>query len=99
MAAILSSSPRHLSSPLESPDTFSSQFARNLVLDYLVKNELTSDRTSKILFAFLDHLPPDGLRNVCEDIIQTRKDPNDLRELADHYLSNILLPSMFSPAF
>jgi hypothetical protein len=98
MAAILSSSPRHLSSPLESPDTFSSQFARNLVLEY-ANNELPSDLTSKILFAFLDHLPPDGLCNVCEDIIEVRHDLNALRELADHYVSNILVPSMFSPAF
>ena len=98
MAAILSSSPRDYSSPLESPGTFSSQFARNIVLDY-AKNELPSDLTSKILFAFLDHLPPDGLCNVCDDTIQARNDPNDLRELADHYVSNILVPSMSSPTF
>ena len=66
-----------------------------LVEDYK-KNELAPDLTSKILFAFLDYLPPDGLRNVCEDIIQAR---HDLHELADHYVSNILVPSMFSPAF
>ena len=92
MAAILSSSPRGLSSPLELPDTFSLQLARNLVLDY-AKNELTP---SKILLAFLDHLPLDGLCNVCEDIIQAQDDPNGLRELAEHYVSNILVPSMFS---
>ena len=95
MAATISSSPRDHSSPLESIGTFSSQFARTLVEDY-AKNELASDLTSKILFAFLDHLPPDGLYNVCEDIIQAR---DDLRELADHYVSNILVPSMFSPVF
>src|SRR5437764_8269126 len=60
------------------------------------KNELASDLTSKILFAFLDHLPPDGLCNVCDDIIQAR---HDLRGLADYYVSNILVPSMFSPVF
>jgi hypothetical protein len=98
MAATLSSSPRDHSSPLQSSVPFSSQFARSLVEEY-AKNEFASDLTSKILFAFLDHLPPDGLRNVCEDIIQARNDPKDLRELADHYVSNILLPSMFSPAF
>jgi hypothetical protein len=96
MATTISSSPRELSSsPLESIDTFSSQYARMLVEDYK-KNELAPDLTSKILFAFLDYLPPDGLRNVCEDIIQAR---HDLHELADHYVSNILVPSMFSPAF
>ena len=95
MAVTLSSSPGDHSSPLESLGTFSSQFARNLVLDY-AKNELASDLTSKILFAFLDHLPPDGLCNVCDDIIEAR---DDLRGLADHYVSNILVPSMFSPAF
>jgi hypothetical protein len=97
MAATLSSSPLD-HSPLVSPDTFSSQFARNLVLEY-AKDELPSDLTSKILFAFLDHLPPDGLCNVCEDIIEVRHDLNALRELADHYVANILVPSMFSPAF
>ena len=66
-----------------------------LVEDY-AKNELASDLTSKILFAFLDHLPPDGLCNACEDIIQAR---HDLHGLADHYVSNILVPGMFSPVF
>lgn len=96
MATTFSSSPRELSSsPLESIDTFSSQYARTLVEDYKT-NELAPDPTSKILFAFLDHLPPDGLRNVCEDIIQAR---HNLHGLADHYVSNILVPSMFSPVF
>ena len=94
MAATISSS-RDNSSPLESIGTFSPQFTRTLVEDY-AKNELASDLTSKILFAFLDHLPPDGLCNVCEDIIQAR---NDLRELADHYILDILIPSIFSPVF
>jgi hypothetical protein len=80
---------------LESIGTFSSQFARTLVEDY-AKDELASDPTSKILFAFLDHLPPDGLCNVCEDIIQAR---DSLRGLADYYVSNILVPSMFSAVF
>jgi hypothetical protein len=66
-----------------------------LVEDY-AKNEVTSDRTSRILFAFLDHLPPDGLCNAHEDIIQGR---DDLRGVADHYVSNILIPSMLSPVF
>jgi len=98
MAATLSSSPRDHSSPLQSSVPFPSQFARSLVEEY-AKNELASDPTSKILFAFLDHLPPDGLCNVCEDIIQAYKDPHELHELADHYVSNILVPSMFSPVF
>ena len=96
MATTISSTPRQLSSsPLEPIDSFSSQYARMLVEDY-AKNELASDLTSKILFAFLDHLPPDGLCNVCEDIIQAR---DDLRGLADHYASNILVPSTFPLAF
>jgi len=94
MATTISSSPPD-SSPPEPIGTFPSQVARMLVEDY-AKNELASDRTSKILFAFLNHLPPDGLYNVCEDIIQAR---DDLRELADDYVSNILVPSMFSPVF
>ena len=99
MAATLSSSPRDHSSPLQSSVPFSSQFARSLVEKY-AKNELASDLTSKTLFAFLDHLPSDdGLWNVCDDIIKARHDLNGLRELADHYVSNILVPSMFSPAF
>ena len=95
MAATISSSPRDHSSPHESIGTFSSQFARTLVEDY-AKNELASDLTSKILFAFLDHLPPDGLCNVYDDIVHGRY---NLRELADYYVSNILVPSMFSPVF
>lgn len=96
MATTISSSPRHLSSSLlELTDTFSTQYARMLVEDY-AKNELASDLTSKILFAFLDHPPPDGLCDVYKAIIQAR---HDLHGLADHYVSNILVPSMFSPVF
>jgi hypothetical protein len=95
MAATLSSSPRDHSSPLESVGTYSEQYARFLVEDYK-KNELAADPTSKILFAFLDYLPQDGLRNICDDIIEAR---DDLRGLADHYVSNILIPSMFPPVF
>ena len=100
MATTISSSPRELSSsPLEPANTFSAQFARSLVAEY-AENELASDLTSKILFAFLDHLPlGDGLWNVCDDIMKARHDVNGLRELADHYVSNILVPSMFSPVF
>ena len=93
MAATISSSPRDHSSPLESEGTFSSGYARSLVADYKT-NELAGDSTSKILFAFLDHLPPDGQCNVWDDISEAR---DDLRGLADHYVSNILVPSMFSP--
>jgi hypothetical protein len=99
MAATLSSSPRDHSSPLQPSVPFSSQFARSLVEDYK-KNELEPDKTSKILFAFLDHLPQDdGLWNVCDDIIKVRHDLNGLRELADLYVSDILVPSMFPPVF
>jgi len=98
MATTISSSPPD-SSPPEPIGTFPSQVARMLVEDY-AKNELASDRTSKILFAFLDHLPlGDGLWNVCDDIMKAQHDVNGLRELADHYVSNILVPSMFSPVF
>jgi hypothetical protein len=93
MAATLSSSPRDRSSPLEPL-----RFARSVVEDY-ARNELAPDQTSKILFAFLDHLPPDGLCNVREDVIKAQQDPDGLRDLADYYVSHILLPSMFSPAF
>jgi hypothetical protein len=93
MAATISSS------PLKPANTFSSRLARSLVEEY-AKNELASDLTSKILFAFLDHLPSDGgLWNVCDDIIKARHYLNGLRELADYYVSNILVPSMFSPVF
>jgi len=94
MATTISSSPPD-SSPPEPIGTFPSQVARMLVEDY-AKNELASDRTSKILFAFLNHLPPDGLCNVYDDIVHGRY---NLRELADYYVSNILVPSMFSPVF
>jgi len=97
MAATISSSPHDQSSPLEPSSTFSSQFARTLVEDY-AKKEPASDPTSKILLAFLDHLPPDGLCNVCDDIIEADR-RHDLRGLADYFVSNILVPSMSSPVF
>ena len=92
MAATISSSPRDHSSPLESLNTSEPQQARTLVEEY-AKGELASDRTSKILFAFLDHLPPDGQSNVSHDVIGAWD--GGLRELADHYVTNILVPSMF----
>jgi hypothetical protein len=66
-----------------------------------IRKERTRIRPNlQTLFAFLDHLPSDdGLWNVCGDIIKARHDLNGLRDLADHYVSNILIPSMFSPVF
>jgi hypothetical protein len=91
MATTIPSPPPGSSSPLSSIGTCYSRFARLRVERYK-ENELISDETSKILFAFLDCLPPDGLCNIVEDI----KNASDLRALADHYVSNILIPSMFS---
>jgi hypothetical protein len=91
--ATITSSP---SSP--PPSSFSSfgataeRVARSLIANY-AKNEQPPDRTSKILFAFLDHLAPDGMRAVADDIV----DSSDLHALADHYFSAILLPSMQVP--
>ncbi|KAI9771842.1 MAG: hypothetical protein M1840_001612 [Geoglossum simile] len=81
------SSPDAVSS-LSSITTFSATFARKLVKDYS-DSELPSDRTSRVLYAFLDHLPPDSLNVVADDIVSHSK---DLRALADHYVSAVLLP-------
>jgi len=88
MATTAPSPPHGSSSPLSSVDT--SRYARVLVERY-EENEPAS-RTRKILFAFLDHLPPDGLCNIVQDIINA----SDLSALADYYFSAILVPSMFS---
>jgi hypothetical protein len=91
MAAITSSppsSPPH--SSFSSFGTTAERVARSLVANY-AKNEHPLDRTSKILFAFLDHLALDGVQAIVDDIV----DSSDLHALAEHYFSAILLPSMF----
>ena len=93
MAAVtspLSSPPHNLppdsSPPLSSVDPATLKVARSRVETYAEKN-LPSDRTSKILFAFLDHLLPDGQQAIAEDIINS----TDLCTLADHYFTAVLL--------
>ncbi|KAH0538279.1 hypothetical protein FGG08_005099 [Glutinoglossum americanum] len=82
------SSPNDMSS-LSSSGTFSTTFARNLVEDY-AKNEHPSDTTSRVLGAFLDHLPLDSLEVIVDDIVNNSK---DLQKLAMRYTSTILFPS------
>jgi hypothetical protein len=91
MATTAPSPPHGSSSPLSSMSVGVSRCVR-LKVERYEENELASDPTSKILFAFLDHLPPDGLRNIVQDI----QDAPDLRALANHYFSAILVPSTFS---
>src|SRR2546430_1271135 len=85
MATIISSQPPSSppSSSLSSIGASSQRLARLIVEDYA--NENPPDRTSKILFAFLDHSPPDSIQVIAEDII----DYPDLHALADHYFSVI----------
>jgi hypothetical protein len=89
-----SSPPSYLKSesPPSSIDDSNLRYARLLVERY-AETELPTDNTSKILSAFLDHLPPDGIEAIVEDINKTYS--LELRALADHYFSAILLPSMF----
>lgn len=76
-------------SSLSSLGTFTASLARSLVEDY-AENEPPSESTSRILNAFLDHLPPDSSAVVANDIVDKR---DDLKQLADHYVSSILFPS------
>jgi hypothetical protein len=85
------SSPDDMMSSLSSLGTLAVTLAHSLVEDY-AKNEPPSESTSRILNAFLDHLPPDGLAVVANDIVDGK---DDLRQLADHYLSSILIPGKF----
>ncbi|KAI9782444.1 MAG: hypothetical protein M1839_004930 [Geoglossum umbratile] len=75
-------------SSLSSLGTLTATLAHSLVEDY-AKNEPPSESTSRILNAFLDHLPPDGSAVIANDIINKK---DDLRRLADHYVSSILIP-------
>ena len=54
------------------------------------------DYTIKLLSAFLECLPKDGVMNIAEDILDTGSSNNDagLRALAQHLLTAILVPSM-----
>ncbi|KAI9782087.1 MAG: hypothetical protein M1839_005433 [Geoglossum umbratile] len=77
-----------IASSLSSIETFSGRHARDLVKEY-ARGEEPSDRTSKVLFAFLDYLPSDSAVVVADDIISYS---GKLHELADHYVSTILFP-------
>ncbi|KAI9769520.1 MAG: hypothetical protein M1840_003997 [Geoglossum simile] len=87
------SSPDDMMSSLSSLGTLTATLAHSLVEDY-AKNEPPSESTSRILNAFLDHLPPDGSAVIANDIINKK---DDLRQLADHYVSSILIPSNPAP--
>ena len=78
-------------SSLSSIETFSRKYARNLVKEY-TEGEEPLDQTSKVLFTLLDYLPSDSAAVVADDIISQS---GKLRELADHYISTVLFPSMF----
>jgi hypothetical protein len=85
------SSPDGMMSSLSSLGALSTSLAQSLVKDY-AQNELPSESTSRILDAFLNHLPPDSSAVIAEDII-SKKD--SLKELADHYVSSLLIPRKF----
>ncbi|KAI9768994.1 MAG: hypothetical protein M1840_004590 [Geoglossum simile] len=76
-------------SSLSSIETFSRRHACDLVKEY-ARGEEPSDRTSKVLFAFLDYLPSDSAVVVADDIISYS---GKLHELADHYVSTVLFPT------
>ncbi|KAH0544427.1 hypothetical protein FGG08_001454 [Glutinoglossum americanum] len=82
------SSSDDMMSSLSSLGTLTATLAHSLVEDY-AKNESPSESTSRILNAFLNHLPPDGSTVIANDIINKK---DDLRQLADHYISSILIP-------
>ena len=54
----------------------------------------TSDKSVVVLKAFTQHLPRDGMRNICEDILGSRSD-EELRGLATHLTTALLEPSMY----
>ncbi|KAI9785193.1 MAG: hypothetical protein M1839_000831 [Geoglossum umbratile] len=86
-------SPTGISNPstessFSSAGTFSVNHARRLVNDY-AEGESPSDQTSKVLNAFLEHLPSESAGVVADDIISNS---NDLTTLADHYITSILVP-------
>ncbi|KAI9764019.1 MAG: hypothetical protein M1839_005779 [Geoglossum umbratile] len=82
------SSPDDMMLSLSSLGTLTATLAYSLVKDY-AKNEPPSESTSRILNVFLDHLPLDGSAVIANDIINKK---DDLRQLADHYVSSILIP-------
>ena len=84
MATITTSPP---SSP---PSSYSSIGVTTEIVARLQVTKYAEHPASKILFAFLDHSPPDSVQVIAKDII----DHPDLQALADHYFSAILLPSM-----
>ena len=53
----------------------------------------TDDNSVVILKAFVQHLPRDGMRNICDDIL-SRSSDEELRELATHLITAVLVPSM-----
>lgn len=51
----------------------------------------TSDKSVVVLKAFTQYLPRDGMRNICDDILDRSSD-EELRELATHLTTALLAP-------
>jgi len=54
----------------------------------------TSDNSVVVLKAFTQYLPRDGMRNICDDILDCSSD-EELRILATHLMTALLVPSMY----
>jgi hypothetical protein len=83
------SSPDNMPSISSIGGTFSTNLARDYTKDYAEK-ELPSDTTSRVLSAFLDHLPSDSSEVIADDITVNSK---NLQKLATPHISAILIPS------
>jgi hypothetical protein len=54
----------------------------------------TSDNSVVVLKAFTQYLPRDGMRNIYDDILDCSSD-EELRILATHLMTALLVPSMY----
>ena len=64
--------------------------AANSVLNKY-KSNLETDYTQRVLKAFVNHLPPHGAYNICNDILENTDD-SYLSELAKNLVTALLLP-------
>lgn len=69
------------------------QYCHDKISEYTPRNN--KDLTKPILGSFIDNLPPDGNRVLCQHILDKTTDQDDLYRLGDHLAKAILAPSWF----
>lgn len=73
------------------------QYCHDKISEYTPRNN--KDLTKPILGSFIDNLPPDGNRVLCQHILDKTTDQDDLYRLGDHGQGNLSSKLVWLPFF